>query len=159
MPDIGAIMEIMRQAKVQMLREGKHQWDETYPALEHIETDILLGNGFVMESDLEIMAYGAVVYDGEPVYDHIYDGVWLSDDPYVVVHRLAVNDKFKRQGVAVTFMQEVSCQAMEKGMVSFRVDTNFDNIYMQRIFSRLGFSYCGRICYQSGERLAYQLIF
>ena len=28
--------------------------------------------------------------------------------------------------------------------------------YMQRVFSRLGFTYCGRIRYEAGERMAYE---
>ena len=38
--DLGRIMEIIEEAKQQMHREGKVQWDATYPALSHIEADI-----------------------------------------------------------------------------------------------------------------------
>ena len=45
---------------------------------------------------------------------------------------------------------------LPRGIRSFKVDTNYDNFYMQRVFSRLGFTYCGRIRYEAGERMAYE---
>ena len=42
------------------------------------------------------------------------------------------------------------------GVTSFRVDTNYDNFYMLRIFDKLGFTYCGEVCYDSGLRRAYE---
>ena len=75
-----------------------------------------------------VIAYGAVVFDGEPAYDAI-EGAWLTDGEYVVLHRMAG---------------------------SMRVDTNFDNRYMLRMLGRLGFVYCGKVRYRSGERLAFE---
>ena len=46
--------------------------------------------------------------------------------------------------------------ALSRDIRSFKVDTNYDNFYMQRVFSRLGFTYCGRIRYDAGERMAYE---
>ena len=46
--------------------------------------------------------------------------------------------------------------SISRGIRSFKVDTNYDNFYMQRVFSRLGFTYCGRIRYEAGERMAYE---
>ena len=76
--------------------------------------------------------------------------------PYVVLHRLAVADRWKRQGMAVRYMQAVCDLALSRGIRSFKVDTNYDNFYMQRVFSRLGFTYCGCIRYDAGERMAYE---
>ncbi len=64
--EVPAIWEIILQAKAQMYREGKHQWDENYPTVPILENDV------------------------------------------------------------------------------------------RRVFSRLGFTYCGRIRYEAGERMAYE---
>ena len=146
MDEIPVIWEIILQAKAQMYREGKHQWDENYP------TDVLVPS----DDDSYIIAYGAVVFDGEPAYNGLWDGQWLSEQPYVVLHRLAVADRWKRQGMAVRYMQAVCDLALSRGIRSFKVDTNYDNFYMQHVFSRLGFTYCGRIRYDAGERMAYE---
>ena len=102
-----------------------------------------------------VIAYGAVVFDGEPAYDAI-EGAWLTDGEYVVLHRMAVADGEKGRGVATEFMRRVEAMAHGRGTGSMRVDTNFDNRYMLRMLGRLGFVYCGKVRYRSGERLAFE---
>ena len=148
MDEIPVIWEIILQAKAQMYREGKHQWDENYPTVLILENDVRKGWGYVLvpsDDDSDIIAYGAVVFDGEPAYSGLQDGQWLSGQPYVVLHRLAVADRWKRQGMAVRYMQAVCDLALSRDIRSFKVDTNYDNFYMLRVFSSLGFTYCGRI--------------
>ena len=96
-----------------------------------------------------------MVFDGEPAYNSI-EGRWLSEQPYVVVHRLAVADEMKQKGIASLFMQKVEKLSRSQGIHSFKVDTNFDNFYMHRMLEKLGFSYCGEILYQRGTRMAYE---
>ena len=108
-----------------------------------------------MEGPLSVIAYGAVVFDGEPAYDAI-DGQWLTDEPYVLVHRIAVADGERGRGVAAEFLHRVEALASERGVKAFRIDTNFDNRTMLRLLERTGFSYCGKVVYRSGERLAYE---
>ena len=96
-----------------------------------------------------------MVFDGEPAYDAI-EGAWLTDGEYVVLHRMAVADGEKARGVATEFMRCVEAMACGRGTGSMRVDTNFDNRYMLRMLGRLGFVYCGKVRYRSGERLAFE---
>ena len=90
------IMQIIRQAQARMHAAGSRQWQDGYPAPGHISADIGRNRGYVLckpgvEGPLSVIAYGAVVFDGEPAYDAI-DGQWLTDEPYVLVHRIAVAD-------------------------------------------------------------------
>lgn len=153
--DTARIWVIIQQAKAQMYRENKQQWDESYPTPEHISDDINHGYAYVLCNEQNIIAYGAVVFDIEPAYQIIV-GKWLSDSSYVVVHRLAVAEEAKRRGIATIFMQEVEKLSIEKNVYSFKADTNFDNFYMQKIFEKCGFTYCGDITYQHGSRMAYE---
>lgn len=161
--EIPRILEIIAHAKAQMKARGSAQWQDGYPAEADIASDIEHGNGWVLDQsmdgcstdDLPPIAYGAVVFDGEPAYMQI-EGQWLTEMPYVVVHRLAVADKEQGQGIAAEFMLRVGALACERGIGSFRVDTNFDNAPMLHLLEKQGFVYCGRIHYQSGERLAFE---
>ena len=153
--DAARIWEIILQAKAQMLRQNKQQWDETYPLPENIASDIRNGYAYVLCNESRIIAYAAVVFDGEPAYNSI-DGRWLSEQPYVVVHRLAVADEMKQKGIASLFMQKIEELSRSLGIHSFKVDTNFDNFYMHKMLEKLGFSYCGEISYQRGSRMAYE---
>ncbi len=109
----------------------------------------------VRTAEPRVIAYAAVVYDGEPAYDAI-EGRWLTAGPYVVVHRLAVADEAKRRGTATAFLRHVETEARARGMRGFRIDTAHDNRYMRRLLRTLEFTLCGRIRYRSGERLAYE---
>jgi len=146
--DLDGIMAIIAEAKEQMCREGKHQWDDTYPVRHHIETDIRNGSGAVA-------AYGAVVFSGEPAYAEI-EGRWLTDWPYVVLHRLAVAERTKGHGIGALFIQEAERLAVRAGIHSFKIDTNHDNTRMQRLLAKTGFTYCGIIHYEKGSRMAYE---
>ena len=150
------IMQIIRQAQARMHAAGSRQWQDGYPAPGHISADIGRNRGYVLckpgvEGPLSVIAYGAVVFDGEPAYDAI-DGQWLTDEPYVLVHRIAVADGERGRGVAAEFLHRVETLAQERGVKAFRIDTNFDNQTMLRLLERTGFTYCGKGVYRSGER-------
>jgi GNAT superfamily N-acetyltransferase len=151
------IWQIILQAKEQMRRMNSRQWQDGYPAVENIASDIENDYGYVLCKDSYVIAYGAVIFDGEPAYSDIH-GKWLTDLPYVVVHRLAVADEVKNRGIATLFMQKVQELTKQKGIGSFRVDTNFDNLYMQKILFALDFTYCGEIFYNGNQRRAYEKI-
>lgn len=153
--DTERIWEIILQAKERMRQAGKKQWQDGYPAREDLVSDVASGYGYVLCRAGKAVAYGAVIFDGEPAYGAIR-GKWLTELPYVVVHRLAVADEAGRQGMATRFMRGVEELSRRKGVGSFRVDTNFDNAYMLRMMEKLGFSYCGKIVYGGGERLAFE---
>lgn len=153
--DITCVMQIMTDARLQMLREGKKQWQGSYPALEHIEKDIRSKIGYVLCDGYTILAYAAIASDADASYARI-DGAWLNDLIYLVVHRLAVAEEFKHQGVAALFFDQVERLALMHGVSDIRVDTNYDNEYMLRLLNRLEYRYCGEICNPNGQRKAFQ---
>lgn len=153
--DAGRIWQIIGQAKEQMRLLGSKQWQDGYPMLGTIKDDIALGNGYVLCQEGEVIAYGAIIFTGEPAYDDIA-GNWMDGAPYVVVHRLAVANEAKQRGIATYFMQQAEELSCRKGVFRFRVDTNFDNTYMHQMLARLGFSYCGEVWYRKGSREAFE---
>ncbi|MDR2626513.1 MAG: GNAT family N-acetyltransferase [Dysgonamonadaceae bacterium] len=153
--DAERIWEIILQAKEQMRRMNSRQWQDGYPSMENITGDIENGYGYVLCNGSGVVAYAAVIFDGEPAYNTI-NGKWMTDAGYVVVHRLAVADEVKNKGIATLFMQKVEELSRQKGIQSFRVDTNFDNLYMHKILYALDFTCCGEIMYDKNRRQAYE---
>lgn len=153
--DLAAIEKILKDAVDRMLAEGKQQWDENYPNAIHVVADITRDVAFVLECGGEVVAYGAVVFDGEPAYDDLI-GDWLSDDKYVVVHRLGVVRNVQGRGVGARFLKAVEFFAAEKGIRSFKIDTNFDNFAMLALLEKCGFEYCGEVSYERGSRKAFE---
>ena len=152
--DIPKVATILKAAVERMLSEGKHQWDYSYPNENHVRADVAEGKGYVLTCNDEIVAYGAVVFDGEPAYADIR-GKWLSDEPNAVVHRLAVLPASQKKGLGMTFLNAVEKLALSKDIKSFRIDTNHDNARMLNLLKKAGFSYCGLIWYESGSRMAF----
>lgn len=155
--DVDASAKILRQAARQMMEEGKRQWTETYPTDVHVKADIERGVGYVLVSEGNVIGYCAVVFDGEPAYSSL-SGCWLTEKPYVVVHRIALNRDFKGKGLGEFLMKLIEKLAIDRGMESFRIDTNYDNFSMLGLLDKLGFSYCGEVTYESGSRKAFEKI-
>ncbi len=146
---------IILQAKAFMFSEGRNQWTVEYPAIANVEEDTAAGNAYVLCIDDVPMVYGAVIFSGEPAYEQIADK-WLSNEDYVVVHRLCVSDDGRGQGLVQKYFEEVAGLALSKGIHSFKIDTNFDNRQMLHILDKCGFAYCGEIIYPQGSRLAFE---
>ena len=156
--DLEQIMGIIRDAQAMMGEEGRTQWQDGYPAAADIMRDLEKGYGYVLAdpSDCGIQAYGAVVFDGEPTYD-VIDGKWLSNKPFVVVHRQATARALMGHGLGAEFLKNVESLAASRGIEAFRIDTNYDNRYMLRLLEKQGFSYCGIITLGSGDkRMAFE---
>lgn len=154
--DVPRIVEIIACAQARMKARGSDQWQHGYPARGDIERDIAAGVGRVLCSpERGIAAYGAVIFTGEAAYRSLR-GHWLSDEEYVVVHRLAVAEEALGRGIATEFMRRTAQLARERGVKSFRVDTNFDNTPMLRVLAALGFARCGEIDYAGDPRQAFE---
>lgn len=137
--------DVLSKAREKMWREGSDQWTEDYPSLADVQGDIAAGNAYILEHEGSIVAYGAVIFTGEPAYDGITDGKWVSDMPYVVVHRFAVHPKAQGHGFAKEFLGDVESLALSNGVGSFRIDTRRDNHAMLHIVDALKFTRCGTV--------------
>lgn len=157
--DIDRILEIIRGAQARMRARGSSQWQNGYPAVADITRDIERGCGYLLAEPGKgpTAAYGAVIFEGEPAYEAI-EGEWLTQGPYVMVHRLAVAGEQLRRGVAREFMHRVEALALARGIGSFRVDTNFDNAGMLALLAEAGFVRCGEIRYGTEHREAFEKV-
>ena len=149
--DIPAIMLVIDAARKMMHASGNvNQWINGYPSEEVIHADIARDGGFLVTDDERIVAYFAFLSAPEPTYEKIYDGAWLNDEPYYVIHRLASWPDV--HGIWDCVLE----WAFERTR-TLCVDTHRDNHIMQHNILKHGFTYCGIIYLLSGdERLAYQ---
>jgi len=150
--DIEEIMRIFDSAKSFMRSTGNDkQWIDGYPSQELILGNISDGGFYTVYSgEGEIVGVFYFKVEADPTYAKIYDGEWLNDEPYGVVHRIASNGKQK--GIAGICLDWCLAQCR-----NIRVDTHRDNIVMQDALRREGFKYCGIIYIANGsERLAFQ---
>ena len=103
------------------------------------------------------VAYAAVIFGVEPAYNAI-QGQWLTNNDYVVIHRVATSNTVKVRGIAHHLFRMVESLCTKEKIYSIRVDTNFDNIPMLKILDRLDYVYCGEILFEGASRRAYEKI-
>jgi GNAT superfamily N-acetyltransferase len=155
--EIPVIWIILQQAIEQRRLDGSQQWQNGYPNEKTVRDDITKGNGFVLVENNEIIAYAAIIFDIEPAYTAI-KGKWLTNNDYVVVHRVATSNAVKGKGVATQLFKLIEELAIEKNVYSIKVDTNFDNVPMLKIVDRLGYTYCGEVEFSGSPRRAYEKV-
>lgn len=153
--DLDDIWQIILFAKESRRLNGSNQWQDGYPKKETILDDIEKECGFVVLSSNKIVGYWAIIFDKEPAYEALKKG-WLSDLPYVVVHRMAVAQEAKGKKIGEKMLQITEEKAIQKKVFSLRVDTNFDNQPMLHILKKLGYTYCGEVFFRGSPRKAFE---
>ena len=146
------IMSVYANARQFMAQNGNpDQWGTAYPSEAMIRQDILNGKCYVNSCGDRIRAVFYFAVEADPTYGYI-EGGWLNDEPYGVIHRIAVDESGK--GVAA----ECFAFASER-CENIRIDTHEKNIPMQRCLAKNGFTRCGIIYLENGDpRIAYQKV-
>ena len=155
--DVPAIWIILQQAIEQRKQDGSKQWQDGYPNLQTVEDDIKKGYGYALVENDSIIAYAAIIFDIEPAYE-IIEGKWITNDKYVVVHRVATSNSVKGRGVATHLFKMIENVSLENNVYSIKVDTNYDNIPMLKILDRLGYTYCGEVYFRDSARKAFEKV-
>ena len=155
--DVDAVWDVVAEAIVKRRNDGSDQWQDGYPNREVIVEDVEKGYGFVAERiGGRIVAYIAVIGAVEPAYEAL-TVKWLTERPYTVIHRLAVSQSDVIKGLGTWMMQEAEKISLSKERLSIKVDTNFDNVGMLRVFDKLGYVYCGEVYFRGGaQRQAFE---
>lgn len=158
--DANSIMNIIKQAQDYFKEQEIDQWQDNYPNYETVCNDITNNYGYVLLKDNIIIGTAAVSFDGEKTYEHIYDGEWISDGEYVVIHRIAIDSKYKGKGLASLILENVEKICLGKNVHSIKIDTHRENLAMQKLLKKNGFKYCGIIYLEDGSgRIAFEKIF
>lgn len=151
--DIPTLLALAEAGRATMRKTGNmEQWINGYPSLADFEDDIKREIGYIIEEDGKPVAMFAFMPSPEPTYLKIYQGAWLNDEPYHVVHRLASLPNVK--GIFDTVMEFAEPQTG-----NIRIDTHRDNVIMRHLMERHGFVYCGIVYMMNGdERVAYHKV-
>lgn len=151
--DFEEILKVYESARQFMLEnDNPDQWRDGYPDEEMIIKDIESNNHFVCVDNNRVIGCFTFMEGDDPTYKEIYEGKWLDNNPYGVIHKIAVLENGKGTGTSCLEYCFSRCK-------NIRIDTHRDNIPMQRLLEKRGFQYCGVIYNWLGdERLAYQRV-
>lgn len=172
--DLSAVLSIIDDGKAALAALGLDQWQGGNPSRERVEADIEAGYTRVAvdEETGAILGTTAFCDCGEPDYDNVVDGAWLTESPngvgedagedagkgaaegagdcqnpvrYIALHRVAVAANARRRGVASFLVTSGIEEARSRGFASVRVDTHERNIPMQSTFTKCGMTRCCEI--------------
>ena len=155
--ELPIIWEIIQDSIEQRRLEGSLQWQDGYPNYDSIKSDFEKNQAFVLCNTEKIIAYAAIIFDIEPAYTAI-EGQWLTNQEYVVIHRVAVSKDMKRKGIAKKLFELIEPLALSHKVFSIKVDTNFDNIPMLKILKALDYQYCGEVFFRGSARMAFEKV-
>lgn len=149
--ELDAVMEIYARARAFMASTGNpSQWGQEKPYRAWIEEDIRNGNSYVCVENGELAATFFYREGEDTTYTEIYEGAWVNDRPYGVVHRIASAGTVKGAGSFCLNWAFEQCG-------NLKIDTHQDNIVMQHTLKKNGFVYCGIIYLEDGDmRIAFQ---
>ena len=148
--DLPRILEIYEDARAFMRQNGNpNQWFDTHPAEAILLDDIPRQQLYVCALDGAIVAVFAYIQGTDPTYLEIDGDGWLNDEPYGVIHRIAI--AHRGQGL----IARVFDWALEQ-CPNLRIDTHVDNQPMRKALEKYGFQYCGIIhIFNGDERIAF----
>ena len=152
--DLPTILSLRDQAREIMRSYGNiYQWPDGYPRDDMFRKDIELGGSHVMlNEEGTIVGTFALLPSPEVTYNIIYDGQWLDDEPYFVIHRIASTPDSR--GILDALLDYC-----ESKVGNIRIDTHEANIIMRKGLEKHVYQYCGIIHLLNGdERLAFQKI-
>lgn len=157
--DLDQIVEIIELSKKYLKETKVDQWQDGYPAKEDLGRDIESRNSYVLTNKDEIVATTVISLDGESTYNSIFNGEWITNEEYIVMHRVAVHDRYKGKGIFKELIKEAENLALNKGIFSIKIDTHRDNISMQKAVLKNDFKKCGIIYLEDGsERIAFEKV-
>tara|TARA_B110000858_G_scaffold193022_1_gene244774 strand:+ start:47 stop:556 length:510 start_codon:yes stop_codon:yes gene_type:complete len=151
------IWQILKDAIQRRKEDGSNQWQDGYPNMDVVKNDIERKIGFVLTQNDNIIGYTAIIINNEPDYINI-EGKWLTNQEFMVYHRVAISKKFLAKGMAKKMMKLIEEYALSKNIYSLKADTNHDNIPMLKIFEKMGYSFCGTVHIRQSPRKAYEKV-
>lgn len=155
--DKDRIWEIMQQAIAQRKADGSMQWQDGYPNEDTIKDDIEHGYGYVLVENGVVIAYGAILFHDEP-FDWPFNGKWLTNDKYCVVHRVGIHSSAKGRGLGTHIFKLAEELAISKKYASMKIYTSFDNAIMLHILDKLKYTYCGDFVHNGLRIVGYEKI-
>ena len=169
--DLDAVMDIIEEARRTIAALGIDQWQHGSPNRAMLAEDIDLEQGrcvtvAVDGDDEAVVGTFALIEDGEPTYDLIEDGQWLTSDrdgaggwSYLAIHRVAISVAHRGSGISTAILDYAADTARRLGRGSLRIDTHRGNLVMRRMLEKHGFVHCGTIYLQNGDpRVAYERV-
>lgn len=147
--DVDSIMDIIKSTVEEMKIYNNTQWDESYPQAKDFIKDIESEELYVEAEGKEIKGFICINYIEPKEYDDLN---WVSNSKAMVIHRMAVNPKFRQQGIATKLIKLAEQLALDNNIVYLKTDTYSINTKMNSLFKKCGFNLVGEMSFLGKEK-------
>lgn len=138
--DSAQIMEIVESSKLDMHSYGNFQWNEGYPKEENFIKDITERTLFVYDIKGIIAGFICINRDEPEEYKNAN---WSMAKEAFIIHRLAVNNNFRGQGVGYKLINHANAICIDNNISYIKTDTNSLNIKAQGLLIKCGYTFAG----------------
>lgn len=143
------LVAMYKAAIAQMENNNIFQWDDIYPNEAVLKNDIKNGELFAVTHNGELVAAYVV---NTKCDDEYINGSWTgSNKSYRVIHRLCVNPKYQRRGIARKIMLHIENKLRESGVYAIRLDAFAHNPYALALYNSLGYKTVGFADWRKGR--------
>lgn len=138
------IITMTKRCAADLISKGISQWDENYPDLNTIQTDIQRSELFKYVLEDTIVGIVVLNENQDPEYSELK---WITSDDSrnLVVHRLAVHPEHQGKGIARQLMDFAEEKAKTDGYDSIRLDTFSQNKRNQKFYDNRGYVRTGEV--------------
>lgn len=145
--DLLGIISVIDDAKELFRLNSSNQWQDTdgYPNDKAFIKDFAENEVLVCTDGELIIGVLVVSFQAEECYKNIVQGEWLNNNPYAVIHRLAVKKEYYHKGVAKQLLDKAEYLILKKGIYDIKVDTHEQNIAVQHLLESFDYIYTGVI--------------
>ena len=147
--DLDSIGLLIKDAIVEMEKNGIYQWDDLYPTREDFEEDIRNNNLYVVFEEDRLVAF--YVISGE--YDEQYNNAeWECEaDSAYILHRFCVSPEVQNRGIGKKVLQHIEQHIKDMGGKSVRLDTFTENPFAQKLYRHSGYESRGYADWRKGR--------
>lgn len=150
--DINDIMKIIKETINEMQSYGNTQWNEDYPQEKDFLADIQKGDLYVSERNGSLIGF-VCINKKEPA--EYADLAWSIQEPAMIVHRMAVNPAYRKQGIATSLMNFVDEYALKNNISYLKTDTYSINNKMNALFLKCNYKRVGEMSFLGKEKPFY----
>lgn len=152
--DIKVVIDIIKNAIIDMESEGIYQWDNIYPNEDVITKDIYEENLFVYFDEDIIKGFITLNEFQDKEYESIN---WkYNTGKNLIIHRLCISPEFKGKGIATALIIFAERLGKENKYESIRLDTFTQNHHACKLYEKNGFEKRGFVTFRKGEFICYE---
>jgi ribosomal protein S18 acetylase RimI-like enzyme len=147
--DVDRVMTLVAACIADMRNAGIEQWDDVYPDRQTLLQDALDGTLYLASVDAEPLVGVLVVNSVQsPEYS---DVSWTMPGARIaVVHRLMIDPRYQRRGLARELMRFAEERAAALGCDCVRLDAYSKNPRALQLYHRLGYHDAGSVAFRKG---------